>query len=141
MSENLTRRGALKPEKARPQRTILDHVISAVCVSILIFAICNEYRHIYKPDSPMAEYTALYEKRMSLTKTPPFILSYYILFPPDYDPDQKYPLVLVLHGVSDYAYAGYFLAHPEFRRAYPAFVLVPFKSQRSAWAKPDDERY
>lgn len=83
----------------------------------------------------------LYEKHYLPVAAPPFVISYYLLVPENYDPAYKYPLVLALRGVSDYVYGGIFLASPEFRKRYPAFVVIPIVSKRSVWAETENKSY
>lgn len=128
-------------ERQKPKRSLFDHFINGVSVLIIACLLVGEFSHLHKPKTPMGEYTALYGKHYHFSFLPPFVISYYLLAPKDYDPAYKYPLVLALHGVSDYVYAGYFLARPEFRARYPAFVVVPIASKRSAWAEPENKSY
>jgi len=127
--------------KAKPRRSLFDQIVNLICLMILGALLMNEFSHLNKPPAPMGEYTPLYQKHYSFFYLPPFVISYYLLEPPNYDPAKKYPLVLALHGVSDYTYAGYFLAKPEFRERYPAFIVVPIASKRTAWAEPADKTY
>jgi predicted peptidase len=61
--------------------------------------------------------------------------------PENYDPARRYPLVLALHGVSQQVYVPMYLAQPEFRKLYPAFVVVPLSAKRSFWAMPENKNY
>jgi len=125
----------------KPRRSLFDHVINLISVLILIALVYVEYGHLRAPATPMAEYTALYEKHTKIIAAPPFAMSYHLLLPDNYDPQKKYPLVLALRGVSNYVYAGMFLAGPAMRQSYPAFVVVPIVSKRSVWAAPSDKQY
>lgn len=133
-----------KGKKTKPKRSLLDHIINIVCIIILIIMGLREYKHLGTPEiPPMMEYTSLYEKHYQPTLYPPFVIPYYLLIPENYDPERYiYPVVVALHGAgSHYTYAGYYLASPEFRKQFPAFVIVPWSSTRSVWAEPDDKRY
>lgn len=128
-------------KKQRPKRSIFDHFINSVSILILLVLLYAEYGHLRNPTAPMGEYTNLYEKHYDYSLRPPFVISYYLLKPKDYTPRYKYPMVLALHGVSDFTYAGMYLADPQFRARYPAFVVVPIASKRTIWDEAKDKRY
>ncbi len=68
------------------------------------------------------------------------LLTYYFLdaTPAKDDPlDQRYPLVVVLHGSTGNAYAAAHLAQQARREKYKAFVLVPVIPENTVWAFPD----
>lgn len=70
-------------------------------------------------------------------------MAYRLLVPPDYDKRALYPLVLWLHGGNGRGVAPTqpntgvyrFLALPENRKLYPAFMLVPLSPGRP-WVEP-----
>lgn len=61
------------------------------------------------------------------------VLNYRVLFPLDYDPAKRYPLLLFLHGAGERGidneaqlkHGGDMLASYENQKAYPAIILVP----------------
>ena len=127
----------------KPKRSLFDHLINIICVLILIGALVYEYKHFRSSEAAMAslQSTAQFEKHMTFTWAPPFAMPYYVLKPSPYNPEYSYPLVLVLHGVTDYAHAARFMGTSAFMTRYPAFVVVPYMSKRSVWAAPDNERF
>lgn len=129
------------PKQKKAKRSFSDHLINVVCLLVLGIFLINEFAHLHKPAEPMREATALYEKHYSFSAIPPFANAYYLLKPVNYDPRYKYPIVLVLHGVGNYAHAGYYLAHPSMQKAFPSFVIAPMISKRSFWAMPDNKKY
>jgi poly(3-hydroxybutyrate) depolymerase len=70
-------------------------------------------------------------------------LQYRLMVPLDYDPTQKYPLVVCLHGSSGCgsdnmkqvatSLPAYLLSPPEKRRKYPSFLFVPQCPLHFAW--------
>ncbi|WP_420321940.1 alpha/beta hydrolase-fold protein [Flagellimonas sp.] len=72
-------------------------------------------------------------------------IPYRILFPKDYDPAEKYPLILFLHGAGERGNdneaqlvhgSGLFLKE-EIRNNYKAIVVFPQCKAQSSWAKAD----
>ena len=69
-------------------------------------------------------------------------LPYRLLRPQNYDPAQKYPLVVLLHGAGERGtdnaaqtkYGAPLFAKPEVRQKYPAFVLVPQCPPDQTWS-------
>jgi len=45
--------------------------------------------------------------------------------PQGYDPKCRYPLVVLLHGVSRHMYGGRYILHPSVRQQHPSFVMGP----------------
>ena len=71
-------------------------------------------------------------------------LSYQIMIPENLRIDQKYPLVVVLHGRGGKSVAGDVLAKDEMRAKFPCFVIAPVSGRQAVWAKPeswDEERW
>jgi predicted peptidase len=70
-------------------------------------------------------------------------LPYRLLKPLDYDPQQKYPLVLFLHGAGERGddnekqliHGGRNFAHEAMRRRHPAFVAVPQCPAEKKWVE------
>ena len=71
-------------------------------------------------------------------------LSYQIMIPQDLRIDQKYPLVVVLHGRGGKSVAADVLARDEMRAQFPCFVIAPVSGRQAVWAKPgswEEERW
>lgn len=120
----------------------IRRIVTVVVLGILALLAVPFFRdtaHL-RLDDPMFGETRMYKKDYHFYPQWPFVMSYYILPPAKYDPRKSYPLVMALHGISAYTYAGHFLATPQFRRAFPAFVYVPVISRRAMWATPRDAR-
>lgn len=100
-------------------------------------AFFNDTKHL-RVSEPMFDMTQAYTKKLHIYPKWPFVMSYYLMLPEGYNPQYSYPLVVGLHGVGEHTYPGYFLAQPQFRRAFPAIVVIPFISKRSMWHTPPD---
>jgi predicted peptidase len=90
------------------------------------------------PFLPREEPVAHYQRHVQLSFHFPFVSSYFLMVPQNYDPERySYPLVLMLHGVSRHMYGGKVLAYPEMRDAFPFFVLIPIAPYGLTWAQPE----
>lgn len=127
--------------KPKPKRSFFDKIINVVCIVIIAYFVVDEFSHTFRTLDTIQSNSALYERHYSLSLTYPFIGSYFLMKPENYDPKYKYPLVVVLHGVSAHAYAAESLAQPAFRKSYPFFVMVPIAPKRAFWATPKDKAY
>jgi predicted peptidase len=75
-------------------------------------------------------------------------LSYQILFPVNYDPSIKYPVVLVLHGagergddnVAQMKYGTQVFLNPENQQKFPAIVIFPQCPKDSYWSSVKIDR-
>ncbi len=73
------------------------------------------------------------------------VLAYRLLKPLDYDPGNKYPLVVFLHGagergndnVAQLKHAAKDFMNEERRRMYPAYVLMPQCPKDQKWCEVD----
>lgn len=69
-------------------------------------------------------------------------LPYRILYPENFDPKKKYPLVMILHGAgergdnneSQLVYGAKLFLEPEYRKKYPAIVVFPQCPKGSYWS-------
>ncbi|MDR1896728.1 MAG: dienelactone hydrolase family protein [Prevotellaceae bacterium] len=85
-----------------------------------------------------AQVTNLFEKKVFVHKTT--TLPYRILYPEDYNPDKKYPLLVFLHGAGErgddneaqLVHGAKFLARC--RTEYPAIVIVPQCPKENWWS-------
>lgn len=87
-------------------------------------------------EQPMAEFTALFERKLFEPRDKKLQdLTYFWFQPaPPYPEGLKFPLVLVLHGAPGNSYAAKFLVAPQMQKAYPAFIVVPVLPERQLWA-------
>ncbi len=75
-------------------------------------------------------------------------LPYRILYPENYDPSRKYPLVLLLHGGGErgndngkqLTHGAKLFLQPENRSRYPCIVVAPQCPENSYWASVKFER-
>jgi acetyl esterase/lipase len=81
-----------------------------------------------------AGFRMLYASRQYVNKDGRW-LRYDIMKPKDYDPQQKYPLVLCLHGSAGSTQAARVLAEPRLRAKYPCFALAPEALVGEAWGE------
>jgi predicted peptidase len=73
------------------------------------------------------------------------VLKYRLLLPPDYDPETKYPLVLLLHGAGERGddntkqliHGVAELTKPENRKKYPCFLVAPQCPEGKKWVEVD----
>lgn len=87
-------------------------------------------------EQPMAEFTAMFERKLfEPTDKKLKDLTYFWFQPaPPYPEGLKFPLVLVLHGAPGNAYAASFLVEPKNQTAYPAFIVAPVLPANRLWA-------
>src|SRR6187549_3454930 len=112
-------------DKQKPKRSLFDLLIQWFCFAILGYFLINEFSHLYKTSESITANQDLYERHYNVTLTFPFVGSYYLMKPKDYNPKYKYPVVVVLQGISKRFYAAEYLAQNDYRDRYRAFVIVP----------------
>jgi len=106
-----------------------------ISISILLF-ICTI--------SAQAQDMDVYQKKLFLNKGD--TLPYRIMYPPDFDPSGKYPLLLFLHGAGErgndnekqLVHGASFFADPSNRKNYPAIVIFPQCPEGEWWARMED---
>ena len=94
-----------------------------------------------------AQDLSLFEKK-TFTSLDGQTLPYRILYPENYDPNQKYPLVLFLHGAGErgnenekqLTHGAKTFLTPEHRAKFPCIVIAPQCPAESYWASPKFER-
>ena len=77
-----------------------------------------------------------------------FTLPYRILFPAEYNPSKKYPLILVLHGAGERGsdnekqliHGSKLFLDARVRKKYPAIVVFPQCPQESYWSSVSIDR-
>jgi len=88
----------------------------------------------------IAQDLEMYERKLYVSKADS--LPYRILYPENFNPTQKYPLVIVLHGAGErgnnnepqLVYGAKLFLEPENRQQYPAIVVFPQCPQDSYWS-------
>lgn len=90
---------------------------------------------IYPFDPALGE-SHKFERRFHVSGHFPFISSYLLLTPPQYDPKTEYPMVVALHGGHKRSLAAFVAAKDKFQEHNPAFVLMPMAQFRQYWAAP-----
>ncbi len=93
------------------------------------------------PFDPAWSNTDRYERRTYLTLSYPFAVPYLLLTPRDYDPEKKYPLVLVFHGANKHSYASEVLGSWDLKEKYPAFILMPIAPFHRPWGLPKGDEF
>jgi predicted peptidase len=97
-----------------------------VIIASLLCAICLAMPCLLK-----AQAAPTYDSGLYIAKGD--TLPYRILFPQNFDPAKKYPLILLLHGAGERGTdnqaqlnpSGKLFLKPEVRQQYPAIVVIP----------------
>ena len=86
------------------------------------------------PLEPALEQTQAFERHYYLTSTFPFLTSYLLFTPTNYDPSRKYKLLLALHGASKRSEGAYAATRDDVQQLCDCFVLMPMAPPYQAWA-------
>ncbi len=129
----------VKEEKEKPRVRVGFILFWIIAASVIAF-----YSHIlFFPRSPFLPRSSSYEpfeRHYHLSTKFPFITSYFLMLPEDYDPEQEeYPLVMMLHGVSRHMYAGSALKHNKRRKKYRVIAYIPIAPPVFTWVNPFEE--
>lgn len=81
--------------------------------------------------------TSQYAETFSFAPYWPFYYKYYLYTPENYDPKRKYPLVVLLHGVSRHMRGGEYILAPTIQQKHPSFILVPIAPKMLVWGSPE----
>ena len=130
-----------KPVSKRRKKSLFDWTIEIICFGILTYFVINEFSHLYRTPLSFQSADTPYSRHYNLSTTFPFVGSYFLMVPQDYNTRYKYPLVVALHGISDRVYASEFLAEEKFRSRFKAFILVPIAPKRAFWETPENEAF
>lgn len=128
-------------DKQKPKRSLFDHLITLICFLILGYFVINEFSHLYRSLDTVDAAPDKFERHITVSSTFPFVGSYFLIKPKNYDTRYSYPLVVALHGISKRVYAAEGLLQPSFRDDYPVFVMIPVAPKRAFWATPRDKAY
>lgn len=109
-------------------------------IILLVLAVIISATKIYAQKAPA------YSPELYISKGD--TLPYQILLPQNFDPDTKYPLLLILHGAGERGNDNYAqLTHgsklflqPEVRKEYPAIVVFPQCPKGNFWSNVEVER-
>lgn len=108
---------------------------------ILLFCAVNEFSYLYRAPQSVAQNRHLYSRHYNLTARLPFVGSYFLMAPETIESGTACPAVVVLRGISRRVYAAEYLAQQDYRRRYPAYVIVPSLPERAFWIRPRDGDY
>jgi len=97
----------------------------------------HERTRAFPAEPPMRLYTQFYTEVFSEANTRPYYFKYYVYVPRGYDPTQKYPLVLLLHGLSRHQFGGVYILDPRIQQKHPSFVVVPIAPEGMRWGDTD----
>jgi len=89
------------------------------------------------PLEPALEQTQAFERHYYLTDMFPFVTSYLLFTPKDYDPSRKYPLLLALHGASKHSEGANAATREDVQKVCDCFVLMPMAPPYRAWANTE----
>lgn len=98
---------------------------------------------LFKAVNAQTDYQNMYEKKVFISDEGDSLL-YRILYPLNYNRNEKYPTVLFLHGSGErgndnelqLAHGAELFTLPESREKYPAIVIFPQCPKDEQWAKP-----
>ena len=116
----------------KPTKILLQLALYGIAIYAII-----AYSAVRYPLEPALEATPLYERNYVAIGGWPFVTSYLLYKPVDYDPTRKYPLVLSLHGASKRSYEAFYLAQDAIQQKRDCFVLVPMAPPYRPWASTD----
>lgn len=140
MSEVPSKPSVKEKPKKKPASAILLTVLFLAIPFLLITGVyyINIIGKPASPFTPREEPYEPFEKHVLVSEHMPFVSTYFLMVPENYQPEKySYPLVMMLHGAGNQMNGAKFLAHPQMRRKYPAFVLIPFTPQGYGWAYPE----
>ena len=92
------------------------------------------YGTVRYPLEPALGQTQAFERHYYLTGMFPFVTTYLLFTPKDYDASRRYPLVLVLHGASKRSEGAYAATSDDVQQVCDCFVLMPMAPPYRAWA-------
>ena len=95
------------------------------------------YGTVRYPLEPALGQTAAFERHYYVTGMFPFVTSYLLFTPKDYDASRKYPLVLALHGASKHSEGANAASGDEVQQLCDCFVLLPMAPPYRAWANTE----
>jgi len=114
----------------------LNRLLQLAVFGLAFFAIYVFVSARY-PSDPALEQTQSFERHYHPLTAFPFLTTYLLFTPKDYDSSRKYPLVLSLHGASKRSYEALHLSLEETQRAQECFVLLPMAPPYWGWANRD----
>jgi len=92
------------------------------------------YGTVRYPLEPVLAQTQAFERHYYATGMFPFVTSYLLFTPKDYDASRKYPLVLALHGASKRSQGANAASSDDVQKICDCFVLMPMAPPYRAWA-------
>jgi len=97
------------------------------------------YGTVRYPLEPALGQTQAFERHYYVTGMFPFVTSYMLFTPKDYDPSRKYPLVLALHGASKRSEGANAASSDRVQQICDCFVLMPMTPPYRAWANTEGD--
>ncbi|QQG35631.1 MAG: hypothetical protein HYS17_08910 [Micavibrio aeruginosavorus] len=141
---------ALQPEEDRGTTDTMKIRIALFILAFTLLPPASSAAEALKPverlekirnEYPLGEVTPLLEKRVfAPTNNQRKILTYFWHAPAQpYPEGLLFPLVVVLHDSSGFAFAAESLVRDDMMRAFPSFIMVPALSEKSVWADPQQK--
>lgn len=128
-------------KKQKPKKSLFDHAINIICILILGYFVCNEFSHLYRNLDSAITHKDKFSRHYTLSTSFPFVGSYYLALPENYNPKYKYPLAISLHGIGTRAYSAEVLMSATNRKRFPFFVMMPLAPPRAFWGTPENSNY
>lgn len=125
--------------KTKKKKGFLSRNFDFLLILLLILPVYYLYSLYYpaSPFEPRNESYAPYERHYHFDWRFPFVMSYFLMVPENYQPEKHtYPVVMMLHGDGRRVNGGKFLAQPVMRENFPFFVVIPIMPFGYTWAYP-----
>jgi predicted peptidase len=124
--------------------TKISHSMKSFLSNLFIGVLIISMAKAQTPDYPEFETLAMTRAAQGAA-TKPDTLPYRLLKPADYDPAQKYPLVVFFHGAGErgtdnklpLTHIAPLFLKPDHRSSFPCFVLVPQCPKNVKWVDTD----
>ncbi|HEU0142196.1 MAG TPA: hypothetical protein VFQ79_20915 [Bryobacteraceae bacterium] len=129
----------MQQEKPKKRKSFLRRNFDFLLILLVLLPLFYLYGLFYpvSPFEPREESFAPYERHYHFSFRFPFVTSYFLMVPENYQPEKHtYPLVLMLHGASRHMYGGKVLARPIMRENLPFFAVIPIMPFGYTWASP-----
>jgi predicted peptidase len=114
-------------------KSMLLKVLFQAGILLAILAI-YVYATVRYPLEPAMEQTQAFERHYHAIGTFPFVTSYFLFTPKDYDASRKYPLALALHGASKRCEGASAASGDDVQQICECFVLMPMAPAYQGWA-------
>jgi predicted peptidase len=125
--------------KTKKKKGFLSRNFDFLLIFLLILPVYYLYLLYYptSPFEPRDEPYAPYERHYHFDWRFPFVMSYFLMVPENYNPqNHTYPLVMILHGDGRRVNGAKVLTRPIMRENFPFFVMIPIMPFGYTWAYP-----